>query len=338
MSKKIFFIGHFGYKDNQLDGQTIKSRVVKDFFSSKEEFEVKFVDVSCGFNIRTILNMLLTLFYFDHIIFLPGKNQLTAILKILRVFSFICPAKLHYIVIGGWLYDYIKESKERIKAIKHFDSVSCESNFLVKNLNDLGINCCYMPNFRESIPDLSVTNCGSNIKFFFFARIIREKGIFEAIDVVRNLRLNNIDCTLDIYGPLLLEEDDKALFESYIGDGINYKGALEPDKNLHYKLNRYDILLFPTYYHGEGMPGTIIDAKMAGTLPIVSDWKYNSEFVDNGITGYVVSNDNYVDNTVEIIRNLSSVDIFRLKSNSLKSSSDFAADNVMGNWIKENIT
>ena len=44
--------------------------------------------------------------------------------------------------------------------------------------------------------------------------------------------------------------------------------------------------MFPTYYAGEGFAGTLIDAYSAGIPVIASDWKYNSEIVNESV-GFV---------------------------------------------------
>ena len=58
--------------------------------------------------------------------------------------------------------------------------------------------------------------------------------------------------------------------------------------NVYEKLHEYDILLFPSRWKGEGVPGILIESKMAGIVPIVSDHLYNSEIVLNNIEGIVL--------------------------------------------------
>ena len=48
------------------------------------------------------------------------------------------------------------------------------------------------------------------------------------------------------------------------------------------------MMLFPTFYEGEGFPGVFIDAFIAGLPVIASDWHYNSEVIKNGETGYII--------------------------------------------------
>lgn len=44
-------------------------------------------------------------------------------------------------------------------------------------------------------------------------------------------------------------------------------------------LRNYFALLFPTYFHGEGFAGCIIDAFFAGIPIIATDWLYNKDIV-----------------------------------------------------------
>lgn len=44
-------------------------------------------------------------------------------------------------------------------------------------------------------------------------------------------------------------------------------------------------MVIPTYYQGEGFPGTILDSYIFGVPVIVSKCKYNSEMIKEGKTG-----------------------------------------------------
>jgi glycosyltransferase involved in cell wall biosynthesis len=54
------------------------------------------------------------------------------------------------------------------------------------------------------------------------------------------------------------------------------------------KLATYDMLLFPTYWKGEGFAGIFIDAFVAGLPMIITDWAHNSQFVKEGETGLFI--------------------------------------------------
>jgi len=51
----------------------------------------------------------------------------------------------------------------------------------------------------------------------------------------------------------------------------------------------YHVMLFPTYWKGEGFPGVIIDAFVAGLPVIASDWNMNRDIVLEDRTGVLIS-------------------------------------------------
>lgn len=120
--------------------------------------------------------------------------------------------------------------------------------------------------------------------------MLLEKGIEDAINgvITTNNEFNLNIVGLDIYGEIdsnYLErfEQIKKNWPVY----IKYCGIVSPNNSVKI-LNKYDVLLFPTYYEGEGLAGTLIDAYAAG-LPIVATrWKYNAEFIDKSI-GFLVN-------------------------------------------------
>ncbi len=47
-------------------------------------------------------------------------------------------------------------------------------------------------------------------------------------------------------------------------------------------------MLFPTYWKGEGFPGVIIDAFVAGLPVIATDWNMNTEIIEDGVNGFII--------------------------------------------------
>jgi glycosyltransferase involved in cell wall biosynthesis len=90
--------------------------------------------------------------------------------------------------------------------------------------------------------------------------------------------------SLDVYGPI--QDSYKQVFARLVhaSPHATYAGILPPPE-VHRALQRYDLMLFPTYFEGEGFPGTIVDAFIAGVPVLASDWKYNSELIEPGRTG-----------------------------------------------------
>jgi glycosyltransferase involved in cell wall biosynthesis len=68
---------------------------------------------------------------------------------------------------------------------------------------------------------------------------------------------------------------------------IQYKGVLDFRTAIQ-TLNGYDCLLFPTYFIGEGFPGTIFEGFAAGLPIIATDWLFNRELICDGENGFLV--------------------------------------------------
>jgi glycosyltransferase involved in cell wall biosynthesis len=121
-----------------------------------------------------------------------------------------------------------------------------------------------------------------------FSRVMKEKGIGEAVDAVVavNNALGYQAFSLDIYGQV--ESGQTEWFEELqknCPSYVRYGGTVPFDKSVGV-LKEYFALLFPTYYEGEGFAGTLIDAYSAGGPVIASDWEYNAELVNENV-GYV---------------------------------------------------
>lgn len=57
-------------------------------------------------------------------------------------------------------------------------------------------------------------------------------------------------------------------------------------------IKKYDFLIFPTYYDGEGLAGTLIDSFFSGTPAIASNWKYNGEVITDQKNGFLFETKN----------------------------------------------
>lgn len=70
---------------------------------------------------------------------------------------------------------------------------------------------------------------------------------------------------------------------------ITYRGVYKVEgDNVYTLLNQYDLLLLPTRWKAEGVPGVLVEGKIAGLPAVVSDWNYNAEIVEQGVSGMVL--------------------------------------------------
>ena len=152
-------------------------------------------------------------------------------------------------------------------------------------------NCETFTNFRivdshqEIEDDLQQRQ---QLRLVFMARIHKLKGYDIIFTFARLIKELNLDICIDFYGPI--NDDDESDFKSKARDYegiVNYNGVLQPEE-INHTLSNYDILLLPTRYFTEGVPGTIIDAYAARVPVIVTNWKHAKEVVINGVSGIIV--------------------------------------------------
>lgn len=299
MMKTIGVCGHFAEKKPTASGQIIKTRIVTDeLIAHLGADEVLKVD-SCG-GAKVVPRMLwqsLKLFKnCRNILIMPAYKGLRVFVPVYSFYNLFFSRELHYVVIGGWLDSFLEQHSWLARLLKTFRGIYVETASMKEKLERTGFaNVMVMPNFKAlSIVDQPIYTGGQPYKLCTFSRVMREKGIEEAVEAVKmvNRQYGKTVCRLDIYGqvdPLYQArfEELQKQFPAYVA----YRGLIPFEKSTAV-LKNYFALLFPTFYHGEGFAGTLIDAMAAGLPVIASNWNYNSEIVIPGKTGVLVDDCN----------------------------------------------
>lgn len=292
--KRVAIIGHFAFGKEYLDGQTVKTKIVtRELERRFGKQDVLKLDTHGGK--RKLLSLPFALAGMlkksENVIILPAHNGIRVIAPLLAFENKFFHRKLHYVVIGGWLPEFLKKRSILAKILKKIDYIYVETNTMKCALVSQGFsNIQVMPNCKElKILDESefVYPANEPYKLCTFSRVIREKGIEDAINAVRfvNEQYGRIVYTLDIYGQVDSSQIDwfeklKASFPDY----VQYGGIIPFDKSVEV-LQNYFALLFPTRFYTEGIPGTIIDAYAAGVPVISSKWESFADMVDDQVTG-----------------------------------------------------
>lgn len=299
--KKSSIIGHFGFGLNCLDGQTVKTKTVTEEMERKfGSSEVEKFDTHGGKKTLFKLPFLVlkALKSSKNIIILPAQNGLKVITPtLLFLKKFFKGRKIHYVVIGGWLPEFLEKKKYLLCSLKKFDGIFVETVSMKSALEYYGFkNVAVVPNFKK-IPvidekELVYTN-KAPFSVCTFSRVSKEKGIENAVEAVINVNksLGYQAFSLDIYGQI--DDDQKNWFKklkSSFPEYVSYGGLVPFEKSVE-KIKNYFALLFPTYYEGEGFAGTLIDAFSAGVPVVASDWKYNSEIVNENV-GFLFKSQN----------------------------------------------
>ncbi len=300
--KKVAVIGHFAFGLEYLDGQTVKTKIITDELCYRfGDEQVHKFDTHGG--IKTLLKAPVQVFQAvrnsDNIIILPAYNGLRVYAPLLswmrRLFN---KRKLHYVVIGGWLPTFLRKHPVLKHFLMSFDGIYVETNTMKKSLEEQGLqNVFVMPNCKKlNILDESqlVYHTTEPYKLCTFSRVMKEKGIEDAVNAVRTINENcgRTVYTLDIYGQI--DPTQVGWFEQIknsFPDYVKYGGIVPFDKSVEV-LRQYFALLFPTGFFTEGVPGTIIDAFAAGVPVISSEWENFADVIDDGVTGLGYSFDN----------------------------------------------
>ena len=306
--KAVSIIGHFGFGKDLLNGQTIKTKIIAKELDVKLGLEnVIKTDTHGG---KAKLFQLPAIIYNSlkkakNVIILPAHNGLKIIAPLLLFENAFFKRKLHYVVIGGWLPQFLEKRKMLSMVLKKFDFIYVETHSMKSLLEEQGFNnIVVMPNCKElnilSESEL-VYQTDKPYKLCTFSRVMKEKGIEDAVEAVKavNRRYNDTIFSLDIYGQV--DDNQTEWFNKLQKDFpeyIRYCGMVAFDKSTDV-LKNYIALLFPTYYAGEGFAGTLIDAMAAGIPVVASDWKYNSEIIKDGEVGAI-----YPTNDVEKLKNI----------------------------------
>ena len=339
--KTLCIIGHFGFGMELLNGQTIKTKIIANELEKQLGIdEIVKIDTYNGKRkiIKLFFQVKRAMKYCRNVAILPATNGLFFFAPLLCFLKKIYKTKIDYIVIGGWLVDFLKKQKYMQKILKKFNGIYVETFTMKEQLEKMGFSNIYiMPNCKQlnilQNEELVFSNV-EPLKLCTFSRVMKEKGIEEAIEAVKsvNQKLNRKAFILDIYGQI--DVNQKKWFENLQNNFpsyIKYKGEISFFDSTKV-LKTYYAVLFPTYYKGEGFAGTIIDAMAAGVPVIASDWKYNAEIIENNITGIIVrKNESIEEKLLWILNNKEQWS--QMKERVLIEAHKYLASNVLNLYI-----
>lgn len=293
--KKVCVCGHFGFGQNLLNGQTIKTKIVA------EELE-RVLGKQNVFKIDTaggVISLpkiwwkgLVASYKCKNVITLLSDNGLKAVMPAFVFYKFVFHNKIDHLCLGAELAKYLERTPWVKKLMHKVDNLYAETSTLKKALKSMGFeNVRILPNCKKlsQIDENSLNlDWKEPYKLCMFARVMKEKGVEDACNVIKaiNKEAGKTIYTLDIYGQVDSRQTKWfADLQKQFTSAIAYGGLVPFDKSVEV-LKNYFALLFPTKFYVEGVPGTIIDAYASG-LPVVSSrWESFADVVDDMVTGY----------------------------------------------------
>ncbi|MFW6029414.1 MAG: glycosyltransferase [Halanaerobiales bacterium] len=334
--KKVLFISNIGLTKKTIpNGVNIKNRHILKYLNGMENVNISIVDTD-KWKLRVIplfFQIVWNSFRNEKIVLSINTNSAYQIVKFLNFMKL--ENKLIYIVVGGSLHNQIESGSLNIKYFNKIQKLFVQTKKMEKKLCQLGLkNVEHLSNSKyfEEIKVKYNRKIHLPIKCFYLGRIHPDKGtdmIFEALDEINK---KGQKFQVDFFGPieksyeeLFLEKIDKHSFAKY--EGII---DLVDNANNYRKLSNYNLFLFPTYWHGEGFPGVVIDSFISGIPVLASDWNHNTEVIQdkyNGIIFKSKSLEDLVDKLNYIYKH--NHILIEMGKNAHKSAKHYKTENVL---------
>lgn len=336
---KIFYIGRF---PPPYGGATIKNDILfKELrkFIDLEVFDtsqLKKTKISYVRLLKLILNKDI-----DKGIMCISNKSLIWFCRLIKIIRPKIIKNITLFIVGG-TFDEIIYGKD-IELFKRFKNIYVETNIMKLNLDKKGFgNVDVIPNLRnrhklKKYDNTEFENNEKTLKVIYLGRICEEKGIDEIINAGKLLDENKIKINIDLYGPIDKNINEKLMYEIENIKCVSYKGIIKADKDDIYEiLENYDVSLYPTKWINEGVPGTIIESKIASNAVICSKWKNSDGLVKDYIDGIVLKNNNPVDlyNAIKILEGDKKL-LMKLKKNSFESAENYYIENYIETIIEK---
>ena len=224
-------------------------------------------------------------------------------------------------VMGGTAADEIASDYNYAKYIRQYKAVYVETEGMRKTLINGNVKNTYVfPNCRtKPVAPIGIHKDQNRLACVFFSNIQLSKGPDIILSAAKELP--NVDFYM--YGSIEKEYEEEFLCCEKKLSNVKYMGVFRgQSEEIIKEMNKYDILLLPTRWKYEGVPGVLVEGKIAGLAEIVTDICYNSELVKNDKEGMVIP----VNSSEKLVYAISCLDTNRTKLNYLKLGSMRSAD------------
>ena len=295
MRRELVFIGPINVGNIPLAGDYMKNQMFLKRFEEVFDSIISIDTINWKKRPWLLVKIIIILLLFRKasVILSVNTGSADSLIKILRLFHF--DKRIHYWVIGGAIHKEFESNVFRVKNYLGLKAILVQGESMADSLKSCGLtNVFYIPNSKYiDYTPIRTNKSDGVIHFVFLSRLEQYKGcdeIIQASDVLRDLGYEG-KYDITFYGKTISGPDYYNLFINRIEKKpeIKYLGPIDlRDMKNYDELAKYDVMLFPTFWNGEGFPGVVIDAFIAGIPIIASDWNLNKEVVDDGNTGWIV--------------------------------------------------
>ena len=264
MNKKCYVIGVF---PPPYGGVTIKCKLFEQFLDD-EGYIVDSIDIykiSKGPKAAacTLSRCFKAFRSGSNIVYCLDTKRLRLLLNIQRFFKKSL-GNTTVLAVGGVFHEIVSKDASLKRNLQHVKGLWVETDGMKNKLREMGLNNVEVfPNPKSEIgscaPQKSVKS--SPLKLVYFSQISTFKGADSVMDMVGilNERYPDVSFTIDFYGHVLPEFKNE--FEKFVDStpNVQYCGVFDATKaSVYVQLNSYDLLLFPTTWYAEGVPGILV--------------------------------------------------------------------------------
>lgn len=191
-------------------------------------------------------------------------------------------------IMGGTASHDMSVAPEYRKCAMGYKKIYVETQSMKAEMDAAGFeNVDIYPNGRfRPQKAVELKTADKKLRCVFFSQVQPEKGADLVLEAAR--MLPNVD--FSFYGNIV--DDYKDIFMNRVNaqQNVSYYGVFKGSFDAVYgELSKYDVLLFPTKWDIEGVPGILVEGKIAGLAEIVSNKSYNAELVQDGVEGVVIA-------------------------------------------------
>ena len=191
-------------------------------------------------------------------------------------------------IMGGTASHDMSVDPEYRKCAMGYKKIYVETQSMKAEMDAAGFeNVDIYPNGRfRAQKAVELKTADKKLRCVFFSQVQPEKGADLVLEAAR--MLPHVD--FSFYGNIV--DDYKDIFMSRVNaqQNVSYHGVFKGSIDAVYgELSKYDVLLFPTKWDIEGVPGILVEGKIAGLAEIVSNKSYNAELVQDGVEGVVIA-------------------------------------------------
>jgi glycosyltransferase involved in cell wall biosynthesis len=322
MNMRVCVVGNYGDGTHRVtDGQGIKT--VELYEALREHYGDKKV---CKLNLysknKLILGIKLVICMLrcSHLIVLVSKNGRITIVPLMVSLNKLFHRKIFHSLIGSTTHQTMEERPELVNVYNSLAGNWSETSTEMELLEKAGLkNVCVVKNFKSLtiVPDTELHDYNDPVfRFCTFSRVEELKGIPNIVRAIKrvNSEYGKTIACLDIYGKV--QDTYESGFDELkkeFDESICYNGVVDFDKSVE-TLKPYFMLVFPTLYYTEGIPGTLIDSMAAGVPILSAEWESCFDIMkpEVGITYKFGNDDDLVDKLKFTIENANAINAMKI--------------------------